>query len=174
MNQADSKVFAPAGSKMFVCGIEFLRKWKDMYKVSPTAWTVDYHNQVLVASGLLQVQYPFLAGQYYPHYSQRTQQWSDGLKDDKIAPLVMAPLREVPVVVTAIKPYVAEGNGYMHVHFGDRIRLRKAIFESGEQENLYSTYAYGYRLKPFEMGWFPVDVLHDAQTQLAIAGAHFV
>ena len=144
-----------------------------MYKVSPTGWPVDYHNQVLVAWGLLQVQYPFLAGQYYPHYSQSTHQWSDGLKDDKIVPLV-APLREVPVVVTAIKPYEAEGNGYMHVHVGDRIQLWKTIFESGEQDNLYSTYAYGYRLKPFEVGWFPVHVLHDAQTQLAIAGAHFV
>ena len=88
-------------------------------------------------------------------------------------PLV-APLREVPVVVTAIKPYEAEGNGYMHVHVGDRIQLWKTIFESGEQDNLYSTYAYGRRLKPFAEAWFPVHVLGNAQTQLATAGAHFV
>ena len=127
LNQANSEVFAPAGSKMFVCGIEFLRKWKDMYKVSPTAWTVDYHNQVLAASGLLQVQYPFIAGNYSPHYSQRMHQWSDGLKDDKIVPLV-ARLREVPVVVTAIESYDAEGIGYMQVHVGDRIQLPKTCF----------------------------------------------
>ena len=126
-----------------------------------------------MASDDLKVQCPYLAGQHDPHYSQRTDKWSDGLKDDKIVPLV-APLREVPVVVTAIKPYVAEGNGYMHVHVGDRIQLPKTTFESGEQDNLYSTYAYGYRLKPFAMGCFPVHVLHDGQTQLATAGAHFV
>lgn len=178
LTQADSKVFAPAGSKMFVCGIEFLRKWKDMFWASPTAWTVDDHNQVLVASGHLQVQLPFLAGQYYPHYSQRTHQWSDGSKDDKKVQL-LAPLREVPVVVTAMEPYEAEGRPYMHVHVGDQIQLSKEIFVSGEQSHLYSTYAHGHKLKqresePVEVGWFPIHIFHNAQTQLRIAGAQFV
>ena len=44
-----------------VCGIEFPRTWVQMYKISPTAWTVDYRNQVLVASRLLQVNSVFLA-----------------------------------------------------------------------------------------------------------------
>ena len=185
LTQADSKVFAPAGSKMFVCGIEFLRKWKDMFWASPTAWTVDYHNQVLVASGHLQVQFPFLAGQYYPHYSQRmsrrTHQWSDGSKDDKKVQL-LAPLIEVPVVVTAMEPFEAECRPYMHVHVGDKIQLSKEIFVfHGEQSHLYSTYAHGYKLKQREgifervaVGWFPIHIFHNAQTQLRIAGAQFV
>ena len=64
--------------------------------------------------------------------------------------------------------------GYMHVNVGDRIQLCKTIFESGEQWNLYSTYAYGYGHKPSAAGWFLAHVLHDAQTQFATAGAHFV
>ena len=175
LTQFESKVFAPAGSKMLVCGIEFLKKWKGMFEVSPTAWSVDYHNQVLVASDDLKVQCPYLAGQYDPHYSQRTDKWSHGLKDDKRVPLC-ARLIDVPVVVTAMEPYEAEGGGYIRVHDGDQIQLSKTIFESGLQFNLYSTYAYGYRLNPFSKGEgrFPAHVLHDAQTQLATAGGHFV
>ena len=46
LTQFESKVFAPAGSKMLVCGIEFLKKWKGMFEVSPTAWSVDYESAV--------------------------------------------------------------------------------------------------------------------------------
>ena len=67
-------------------------------------------------------------------------------------------------------PYVAESIGYMHVNVGDRIELLNTTFESGEQDNLYSTYAYGRKLPAFAEGWFPVHVLHDVQTQLEIAG----
>ena len=76
-------------------------------------------------------------------------------------------LCEVAVVVTAMKSYQAEGRGYMHVHVGDTIQLCTAVFESGHQNNLYLTYAYGRRLDPslpqdsLPQGWFPIDVFGD-------------
>ena len=180
LTQFESKVFAPAGSKMLVCGIQFLKKWQSMFEVSPTAWSVDYHNHVFVASGILNVQCPYLAGQYNPHWSQRTGKWSDGLKDDKKVPLC-GDLVEVPVVVTAMEPYKAEGGGYMSVDAGDQIQLSKDIFGSGLRGNLYSTYAYGRKLNQpegtvehDEQGWFPIHVFRDAETQLRTAGAQIV
>ena len=135
---------------------------------------------MLVASDDLKVQCPYLAGQYDPHYSQRTGKWSDGLKDDKKVPLC-ARLIDVPVVVTAMEPYEAEGGGYIRVHDGDQIQLSKTIFESGLRCNLYSTYAYGRKLKQREgtvehdeKGWFPIHVFRDAETQLRTAGAQIV
>ena len=179
LNKAQLKVHAPAGSKMLVCGIEFLRIWRALYNASPTDWTVDYHNQVLVASGVLKVQDPFFAGQYYPHYSQRLRHWSTGVDDPKLVPLA-APLTVNPVVVTALYDYKAEGGGYMDVHVGDRIRLFRSEFQPGGEDDVYSVYAYGYRLHPgkplseLTQGWFPIEILHDVQTQLEIVGAQFV
>ena len=180
LNPAQLKVKAPFGSKMFVCGIDFLRMWKAFYSVSPTSWTVDYHNHVLVASGLLEVQSPFVATQYYPHYSQRKREWLNGDENPNLVPLVDAPLRTVPVVVTALYDYKAEGGGYMHVNRGDRIQLHRSRLQPGDMHDAYSTYAYGYRLGHYddhhlvERGWFPIDILYDVQTQLEIVGARFV
>ena len=67
---------APAGSKMFVVRRDFLKLWLDIYKVSPTAWSVDYHSQMLVGSQLMHIQNPFLAGTLSPHYSHRERRWN--------------------------------------------------------------------------------------------------
>ena len=40
LSSCSINVMALVGSKMIVCGIEFLRTWVQMYKISPTAWTV--------------------------------------------------------------------------------------------------------------------------------------
>ena len=80
--------------------------------VSPTSWPVDYHNQVLVASGYLNVLSPFLAGQHYPHSSHRMNEWQDAKSDNKIVTLVDEPLAEA-VILRAFEGYSAESEGYL-------------------------------------------------------------
>ena len=123
----DTNIMAPAGSKMFVVGIEFLKLWVAFYKVSPTAWSVDYQNQVLVASGHMRVHYPFLAGQLYPHYSHRLHKWQHG-DDAKVVPLVDSEKVSVPVVVTPLMDYDPEGPGYLHVRKGEFLLLTSFFF----------------------------------------------
>ena len=134
-----------------------------MYKMSPTAWSVDYMNQVLVASKLMRVQSPFLAGHYLPHYSHRTHSLSHS--DDKAVQL-SAPLIEVNVIRTACVNYHPEAEGYLHVCAGDRIQLLKDELYDCDQGNLYSRYVYGcIEFKPSFRGWFPCEILYDVEAQ---------
>ena len=169
-----SEVMAPAGSKIFVCGIEFLKMWVDLYKITPTAWHVDYYNQVLVASGLLRVHHPFIAGQLYPHYSHRQDSWGDG-SDTKIVPLVSAGMM-VAVYVVVMEDYFPEPDcGYLQVETGDIVQLTSLMIYRGDMTNLYSLYAYGRQSTGLcESGWFPLDVLQDVRTQLQIFGASII
>ena len=121
LSRCSINVMAPDGSKMIVCGIEFLRTWIQMYNISPTAWTVDDHNQVIVASRLLQVNSMFLARNLYPHWSHRTDTWESGENDDHIVQLVSSPEMKVDVVVRAFSDYEAEADGYLSVHAGSDI-----------------------------------------------------
>ena len=168
----NSEVMAPAGSKMFVCGIDFLRLWINMYRQSPTAWSVDYHNQVLVASGLLRVEFPFLAGNHYPHYSQRTHKWTHDGDDPKCVQLRSSPLEKMDVVFTAMRAYRSEGGGYLQVHARAQIRLLTGILFPAEDQNVYSgAYAYGVLCHSSREGWFPFEILGDVRTQLETVGA---
>ena len=92
---------------MLVVRFEFLTLWLALYKVSPTSWTVDYHNQVLVGSGHMRVLYPFLAGQFYPHYSHRLQKWELEDADIHKVPVVDSKLK-VPVVAMSLMDYKPE------------------------------------------------------------------
>ena len=88
-----------------------------MYKISPTAWTVDDHNQVLVASRLLQVNSTFLARNLYPPYSHRTDTWEAGENDGHNVQLVYSPEMKV-VVGRAFSDCEAEGGGFLSVRAG--------------------------------------------------------
>ena len=169
IHRAAAVAMAPAGSKMLVCGLRFMRNWLRLYTMSPTAWPVDYHNQVLVASGHLRVLSPFLAGQYYPHFSHRTQEWQDGKNDNKKVSLAGEPSAE-PVIVTAVADYTAEDTGYLTVPAGTDLQLMHGAAEPGFNKNKYSFYFFGRRLDASfgytgDQGWFPSDILGNVQTQ---------
>ena len=92
---------------MFVVGHRILKLRVDAYNMSPTAWSVDYVNQVLVGSQLTRVQSPCLVGHLLPHYSRRARNWSVEERDIKAAELTSASLVEVDAARAAHENYVA-------------------------------------------------------------------
>ena len=187
---------APAGSKMLIGGRCFWKLWLDLYRISPTSWTVDYHNQVLVGSQHLRICSPFLATVRRHHYSHRTLRWEGG-EDNRAVALVSDPLVQVStdspgVSDTAAGPVMPEpareanhgciftvaqdysegvNSGYLTLVAGDHVRVWESSAEAGVEGNHFQVYVYGARVdNPSDQGWLPTQILRPGRLVVSEPG----